>query len=303
MRDGVRLDTIWVSKDDQTFTFPMTEKPRMVIFDAGDAILKTVEYPRSEEELATQLEAPRMIDRLLAVKAYTDVDSMKVKSTVRRRSLALRDAFQREQSHFVRQEIVDRTSVMDADIAAEIIMRGMRDSSADVRRSAAENTYLISDKERRAQLLRPLLEDSSHSVISATLGMLAVTDTTGLEPALRRMKGMKGRRDRLATAWLSAVSSGRYNSLVNDVADYPLPDYADETRVQAYFTLSKLDKTTPAVRMAVERGLRSQVATIRLSAASAARKHLDADMRAALERLLATLDGERKETVERILKK
>lgn len=303
MRSGIVLDTIWVSKEDELFTFPMTERPRMVIFDAGDAVLKTVEYPRPEDELTAQLAAPRMIDRLLAVKALTDIDSMKVKSTVRRRSLALRDAFQRERTHFVRQEIVDRTSVMDPDIAAEIITRALRDSAADVRRAAAENSYLITDKSWRAQLLRPLLEDSSYSVIGATLSMLAVTDTFGLEPALRRMKGMKGRRDRLASTWLSAVSSGRYSSLVNDVAAYTLPEFTDETRVQAYFTLSKLERTTPEVRMAVERGLRSPVPTIRISAAAAARTHLDAEMRAALERLRPTLDGERKETVERILKK
>jgi hypothetical protein len=228
---------------------------------------------------------------------------MKVKNAVRRRSTALRDAFMREWSPFVRQEIIDHSSVMDPDIAVEVITRGLRDSAADVRRAAVENTYLVTDKKRRASMLRPMLGDSSYSVISAALGMLAVTDTTGMEPTLRAMKGMRGRRDRFANAWLSAVAAGNYNSFVDDVADYTLPIFSNDTRVQAYFTLSKLQATTPAVRLSIERGLRNGTSTIRMSAAAAARKHLDAEMRAALERLRDTLTGEQKEAVEKILKK
>jgi aminopeptidase N len=299
----VITDTILVSKADETFSFALREKPRYMIFDAGDAIMKVLDFPRGEEELTAQLEAPRMIDRLLAVKALTDPDSMKAKGAMHRRSVALRDAFMREWSPFVRQEIVDHSSLMDPDLAMEVITKALRDSAADIRRVAAENTYLISDKKRRAALLRPLLSDSSYNVISAALGMLAVTDTTGMEPALKAMKGMRGRRDRLANAWLSAVASGDYNSFVDDVADYTLPAYSNDTRVQAYFTLSKLQATTPAVRLAIDRGLRTNTATIRMSAAAAARKHLDPEMRTALERLRDTLTGDQKDVVEKLLKK
>jgi aminopeptidase N len=300
---NVIADTIWVSREDETFSFPLHEKPRYMIFDAGDAIMKTLDFPRPEEELTAQLDAPRMIDRLLAVKELAVADSMKVKTTVHRRSLALRDAYMREYSPFVRQEIVEHTSVMEAGPAVEILTRALRDSAADVRRASIENFYMVADKKRRAELLRPMLEDSSYNVISAALGMLAVTDTTGMESKLRAMKGLRGRRDQFANAWLSAVAAGNYNSLIDDVADYTLPLYRNETRVQAYFALSKLQATTPAVRMSIERGLRTGTSSISMSAAAAARKHLDPEMRATLERLRDMLTGDRKDVVEKLLKK
>ncbi len=305
MRGGIVRDTIQVEKEDETFTFQLGEEPAYVIFDAGDAILKTVEFPRASDELVAQLMADRSIDRMLAVEELASADrTLKgPRGDQRRRSLALLKLLEREPAPFVREAIVNKASMLDSLVMIDVIGRGLRDTSVTVRSAAVENSYLIASKSERARLLRPLLGDSSYAVVASVLGMLAVTDTSGLEPALRGMKGMRGRRDRLALEWLGAVLSGGYTSLADDVSDYTLPLYNTDTRVQAYYVLGKLDTITPKVRDAIVRGLRESSAIIRSTAAGAARSHLDAELRSMLERLRTELVGPQRSTVEGILEK
>jgi hypothetical protein len=201
----------------------------------------------------------------------------------------------------VREEIVTKTFAMDTMVAVEILTKGFRDPEVDVRLAAVGNAYMITDRKQRATLLRPLLSDSSYNVTSAALGTLALTDTTGLEVVLRRMKGMRGRRDRLASAWLNAVASAQFNTLADDAADYTLNTFNANTRALAYHTISRLDTTTPVVRAAIERGLREPTLSIRSAAATAARAHLDPEMRAILERLRTELTGKERGMVEGIL--
>jgi hypothetical protein len=117
------------------------------------------------------------------------------------------------------------------------------------------------------------------------------------------MKGLRGRRDRLAQAWLSAVSSGGYATLVDDVTDYTRPPFNGDTRSLAYLTLTKIPSTTPAVRSAIERGLIDSSSNVRSSAISAARKHLDPEMRRMIETLRTRVTDEQRETIEAVLKK
>lgn len=303
LRGGIVRDTIQVEKEDETFTFQLGEEPDYVIFDAGDAILKTVEFPRSTDELVAQLMAARSIDRMLAVEELASAErTLKgPRGDQKRRSLALFELLEREPVPFVREAIINKSSMLDSLVMIDVIGRGLRDTSVEVRSAAVENSYLVASKSERARLLRPLLGDSSYAVVASVLGMLAVTDTSGLEPTLRGMKGMRGRRDRLALEWLGAVLSGGYNSLADDVSDYTLPLYNSDTRIQAYYVLGKLDTTTGKVRDAIIRGLRESSRIIRSTAASAARSHLDAEMRSMLRRLRTELTGAQRSTVDGIL--
>lgn len=291
---GIRSDTILVAREDETFSFAMNARPTFTIFDAGDAILKRVEFDRSEEEIVAQLRAPRMIDRLLAVKELIP-DSTADATMRKRRAMALRDAFAQEGAPYVREEIVERIADLDPDAAADVMMRAMKDTAVAVRRKAADRAYVILDKGERARQLRALLNDRSYGVLSAALGMLAVTDTTGLEPVLHKLKGLRGRRDRLSTAWLNAVAVGRFNNLAEDVLEYTTEPYREETRSLAYFTLAKLTATTPAVRAAILRGLEGDASQVRLGAAAAARGHMDTELRTAIESLAAAATGEHKD--------
>jgi len=302
LRGGVVSDTIWVAKEDETFSFALGEKPSFMIFDAGDAMLKAVDFPRTDEELVAQCAAPRMIDRLLAVSALTARDSLRRDNgSLKRRSIALRDRFMREPSRFVREEIIDAVPSLDSSVAVDIVRKGLADSAAQIRRRAIDWVYLIGTRQGAARVLRPLITDTSAMVMSAAIGALSAADTTGLEDVLRGLRGQRGRRGRLATSWLNAVAAGGYKRLVDDVVGYTMAGYSNDIRSQAYFVLSRLDTTTPAVRLSIVGGLQGSSAVVRSGAAAAARRHLDSELRGMLVRLRDDLGGEERQTVDQIL--
>lgn len=300
LKNRVISDTVWLSRAEEIFTFPMPERPRFVIFDAGDAMLKTVRFSRADDELVAQLDAPRMIDRYLAARELTA--TTRDRSTASRRSQALRDRFPKERSPYVREEIIRGFATLDSVIAPEVIRLALADSSVEVRRAAIDISYRIVDKRERASLLRPLLSDSSDNVIAAAIEMLSVTAPEEISASLTKLQGVQGRKGRLAEAWLNAVLQSRANGYIDGVIEYTQPKYSRELRSQAYLVLSKLDTVTPAARAAIEQGLRDNSIYIRTSAASAVRARYDDTMRQMLQRLRGELGGEERANVERLIR-
>lgn len=67
---GPRLFPILVSKETETFTFPSQSRPKMVLFDRGNQILKTVEFKKDKKEWLFQLKnATEVADRADAAAA------------------------------------------------------------------------------------------------------------------------------------------------------------------------------------------------------------------------------------------
>jgi aminopeptidase N len=294
---GVIRDTLWVAHEYDTLAFAAGEPPRFVIFDAGDAMLKKVTFKRGEDELIAQLQAPRMIDRLLAVQALGDSGSSDPASSTRPE--ALRAAYMRERSEVVREEIVDAITHFTAPAAEEVIQRALADTSVDVRETGIDAAWRIADRDRRAALLEPLLSDSSRNVSMAAIGVMAATRPAGLEPYLRATAGVRGRRDRLVRTWLGAVMNGKFNSLVERVVQYTQPRYSRTTRSQALMVLGRLDTMNADVRSAIERGLQDQSDVVFTSALAAAGRHLDESMRQMLVQLRDEngLDKKREEQI------
>jgi HEAT repeat protein len=212
---------------------------------------------------------------------------------------AMRARFTSEPSPYVREELVQSIAALDSVRARDVVVLALRDVDATVRKAAVEHSYVIA-KSERIGFLRPLLSDSSYRVAIFTLGMMSATDTTGLMPYFLATKGVKGRRDHLAEAWLNGVGVGKFEGLVNDVVDYTTPAYSKDTRAKAYMVLGDLKSTTPEVRTAIERGLETS-GFVRSSAAGAARSHLDDGMRAGLKQLRDRSSGEQREVIEDIL--
>jgi len=64
---GETIESIWLDKEQQTFTFNVAEKPLMVHFDAGDILLKEWTFRKTTEELLYQLSHDKAMGRMWAV--------------------------------------------------------------------------------------------------------------------------------------------------------------------------------------------------------------------------------------------
>lgn len=70
--------TIFVEKAEADYYFPLENKPLMVIFDKGDHILKTLNFPKSKEELLYQLKHDEVLGRVRAARELVNFNDDQV---------------------------------------------------------------------------------------------------------------------------------------------------------------------------------------------------------------------------------
>lgn len=254
---GVTIDTIWVTTVDSTYKFKINSKPRFVIFDGGDLVMKKINFSRTQNELVAQMcYAPRFLDRLMAVKElekkYPDTNSSQKNWMW---TMTLDSIYKFEKNSYVKIAMIEAMKKSRSNVANNILISGLTDSNRDVRKSAVGVAERITDKKLLSSILRGMLNDSSYSLRASTLSLLSNYDTTGLSVYLLKMKGVKGRRGRFANAWLSAVSDGKFKQMINDVIDYTKHDYSDWTRANAYETIGKLDTINSKVIETLKLGI------------------------------------------------
>jgi len=298
--DGrVVRDTLLVSAEDSTYSIAVDSRPRYVIFDAGDAILKDVDFVRTTDQLAAQLDAPRMIDRFLAVKAMTDGIAPEELAT---RSQALARRFAVETAPQVREAIVQGTKSLAAAEADRIVSAGLVDTVVAVRRAAVDRAEMVRDVRLRAQLLRPLLRDTSISITARALRSLARIDTTDLLPTLRALRGVRGRRGYLAYAWLEAAAAIRSPELLEDVLLYTNRSFSPEIRARAFEALETMPGNSRATEQAILSGIVDAARSVRQASVRAARGHLTGALRKELEAMVAGLENDIRAEVQQLLR-
>ncbi|AFZ58835.1 M1 family metallopeptidase [Anabaena cylindrica FACHB-243] len=129
--------TVRVNEREQSFYFPLTEKPDFISFDVGNNYLKTVtlEYPVAE--LKAQLEFdPNPISRIYAAEALAKkgaLESMK----------ALSAALENDSFWGVRVEVAKQLAEIKLDQAFDALVGGLQDQSPYVRRAVVESLSQI----------------------------------------------------------------------------------------------------------------------------------------------------------------
>lgn len=124
--------TVRVFEKEQTFYFPLEKKPHFVSFDMGNSILKTVklEYPMAELKAQLQHD-PDPISRVMAAIALAKKGNLEA---VKILAKALHD----EPFWGVRAEVADQLGTIKLDQVVEVLLKGLKDSEARVRRAVAE---------------------------------------------------------------------------------------------------------------------------------------------------------------------
>jgi aminopeptidase N len=129
--------TVRVHEKEQSFYFPLTQKPDFISFDVGNNYLKTVtlEYPISE--LKAQLEFdPHPISRIYAAEALA-------KKGVLEATLALSSALKNDSFWGVRVEVAKELAEIQLDQAFDGLVVGLNDPSPFVRRAVISSLSQI----------------------------------------------------------------------------------------------------------------------------------------------------------------
>ncbi|MFQ3584286.1 MAG: M1 family aminopeptidase [Cyanobacteriota bacterium] len=169
--------TVRIHEAEQSFYFPLEEKPSFISFDHGNHTLKTVELTYGIPELKAQLyHAPDSIARLLAAQALAKKGGVEV---VR----ALETALKQEPYWHVRVEICKALGSLSLDQAFEVLRSSLQDPSPHVRKAAIEALSQQKSLEN-FQVIRPFLEqgDPSYQVEAAAAVALGTIAGSTLEP-------------------------------------------------------------------------------------------------------------------------
>ena len=148
--------TVRVHEREQSFYFPLEEKPQFVSFDAGNHFLKTVSLEYPLPELKAQLEFdPDPISRIYAAEALAKKGGLEAVK-------ALSTALIRDRFWGVRVEVAKQLAEIKLDQAFDGLVAGLKDKNALVRRAVVEALANIKTQ-NTYKALKPLVEDGDAS--------------------------------------------------------------------------------------------------------------------------------------------
>jgi len=191
---------------DTVYVLPAPERPRLVIFDRGNWILKELRFEKSDDEWRLQLaEAAGPVDRLRAISEIVTRKSGEdfVPALIHS---AARDPFAE-----VRREAINALSMvagdtLPRDVRAVYLAAAAHDASPGVRRAAVAQLADSGNAEYVAAL-KSALADSSYAVVAQALRSLAETDRQGSLPVLRAHLSVPSYREGIASAALAAMAN------------------------------------------------------------------------------------------------
>ena len=201
--------TVRVHEREQSFYFPLEQKPDFVSFDVGNHRLKTVVLDYPLPELKAQLAAdPDPVSRIYAAAALAKKGGLEAVK-------ALTQALQADPFWGVRAEVARSLVTIKLDQALPCLLTGLTDREARVRRAVVEALAQVKTKESY-KALKTVVEagDASYYVEAVALRSLGAVVAAGLltekvEKALKLIKTVLKERQ----GWNEVVRSGAIGAL------------------------------------------------------------------------------------------
>ncbi|MEH2282222.1 MAG: M1 family metallopeptidase [Nostoc sp.] len=197
--------TVRVNEREQSFYFPLENKPQFISFDVGNNYLKTValEYPIAE--LKAQLEFdPDPISRIHAATALAKKGGLEA-------TIALSTSLKNDPLWGVRVEVAKELAQINLDQAFDGLVAGLKDKNAYVRRSVVEALAQIKTAESY-KVVRALLQkgDPSYYVEAAASRVIGAIASANLEEKPKEDKVLKLLKSVLEekAGWNEVVRSG-----------------------------------------------------------------------------------------------
>jgi aminopeptidase N len=266
--EGVKLTTftVRIHEREQSFYFPLPEKPRFISFDAGNHYLKTVQLDYPVAELKEQLKLdPDPISRIYAAEALAvgpkknggNLEAVK----------ALAEALKQEPFWGVRLEVAKNLGKIKLDQAFDALVAGLEDENPWVRRSVVEALGTIKTAESY-KALKPIVEkgDRSYYVEAAAnkaIGSIAAAKLDEKPKESRVIKLLKTVLEERA-GWNEVVRNGAIAGLselktseeaLNIILHYSQAEVPQPLRLGAIRALGTIStgQNAPALERILER--------------------------------------------------
>ena len=205
--EGRRTHRFNILTADTTLAIPAPSRPRLVVFDSGNWLLKELKWTRPDSDWTYQAEhAANPVDRLRAVRELSG-ERKKSAFIPALARIARGDPF-----WAVRREAVTSLERMDSLGAAgrgaigEALVAAARDVKSDVRSAAVSQLGGFRDGTSIAAL-RGALEDSSYRVVAAALRSLAKADSAHALPFLLSSINVPSYRNVISSSALRSLAS------------------------------------------------------------------------------------------------
>jgi aminopeptidase N len=198
--EGVETYRILIDADNQDFAFRLPSEPRMVIFDKGDWILKTLDFPKTAEELAYQIRNGDYISRVHAAQALGG------KGSSPEAVPALLEALQAPGHFGLGREAALSLGKIGTEEAREALLQGILVENARVRMSCAEALGEFRKDERAANaLLRLLRTDPAYGVREKAVESLVAMESKHAASACREALKQESDRSIVRNAGLNGL--------------------------------------------------------------------------------------------------
>jgi aminopeptidase N len=242
----LKIFTVRVNEREQSFYFPLTEKPNFISFDVGNNYLKTVSLEYAVPELKAQMEFdPNPISRIYAAEALAKKGGLEAVN-------ALSAALQNDSFWGVRVEVAKKLAEIRLDQAIVALVVGLKDANSFVRRSVAEALGTIKTNES-FKALKQLLQDGDPSyyveaMAARSIGAIAsanLDDKPKEEKVLKLLKSVLTEK----AGWNEVVRSGAIAGLaelktseaaLNLILDYTKIGIPQPLRLSAIRALGKI---------------------------------------------------------------
>ncbi|MBD0308638.1 MAG: M1 family metallopeptidase, partial [Microcoleus sp. T1-bin1] len=172
---NLKTFTVRVYEREQSFYFPLEEKPAFISFDVGNKYLKTVALEYGVAELKAQLQFdPDPVSRIYAAHALAKKGGLEAVKT-------LSEALNKEPFWAVRAEVAGQLVEIKLDQAFEGLVSGLRDKDSRVRRAVVGALGKIKTHET-FKALRSILEKGDDSYYVEAAAASAMGGTVAANP-------------------------------------------------------------------------------------------------------------------------
>ncbi|HEX2711711.1 MAG TPA: M1 family metallopeptidase, partial [Candidatus Acidoferrales bacterium] len=290
---GRKSYPIIVSKATETFLFAVDGPPLMVLFDKGNHILKSLDFPKSPKEWACQLKnAEAVPDRADAARALSEVRNDD------RVVAALGEAVLRDPFWGVRAEALRALGNLGGPAAREQVLAGLANEKPWVRQPAVEMLgHFPADDAVAARLENIYREDKAYRVRAAALAGLAQQKSANAFVLLQAAAATDSPDDRLRAAALRALGALGDDRAAPGLLEWSATGKPTVLRMAAITSLGRIDRKNKAITQRLISYLPETYRGIRVATINALGERGDPEAGAPLEALLKS--GELSESLQR----